>query len=154
MKKLLYLLLLLPMSMVTSCDKDDLAPFDMTLTLGGVTQSDGAFYAVAGQNITIENLTVTPVGGKNTTVANVMFFIDNYPVFGNPWNVTDPLTFSTAGLAPGTHTIGITGNLLQVDQSIQDFAATYTLVLTESQEDLPAGAPELGSYSHTISFSK
>ena len=154
MKKLFYLLLLLPMSLFTSCDNDDLASFDMTLTLGNVTQSDGVFYAVAGQNVTIESLTVNPTGGKNTKVANVIFHVDGYPIFPNPWNVESPISFSTSGLADGPHTIDITGNLLQVDQSIQVFNASYTLVTVQNEDDLPAGAPELGSYSQTINFVK
>lgn len=153
MKKLLYLLLLLPMSLFTSCDKDNLASFDMTLTMGSVTEYDGTFYAVANENLTIESLTVNPVGGKNTILANVSFFIDGIPLTGGyPWEVLTPYTFSTATLAPGVHTIGITGDILQEDQSINNFAVTVPLVLVSGPEDLPSEAPDLGSYSHTISF--
>ena len=152
MKKLIYLLFLLPLSFFNSCDKDDLSPFDMTLTLGGVTQTDNTFYAVAGEDIAIESLSVDPVGGKNTALANVMFYVDGMPIWSNPWENVNGITFSTANLSVGPHTLGISGNLLQVDQSIQQFAATYKLVLVESEEDLPVGAPEVGSYSQTISF--
>lgn len=153
MKKLFYLLLLLPLSIFTSCDKDDLASFDMTLTLSGVTQSGNNFYAVSGDVVTIDNLTVVPTGGKATDVANVMFYVDGAPLFVNPWNLDEPLSFSTQSLSPGTHTVGVTGNLLQVDQSIQNFAANYTLVIVQDEEALPEGVPETGTYSQTISFS-
>lgn len=154
MKKLLYLLLLIPAALFTSCDKDELAPFDMTITLEGVTQLDGTFYAVAGQNITIQSLTATPVGGKNTALANVLFNFDGNPIFRDPWDTVGPLTFSTMGFPAGTHYIGLTGNILQVDKPIQELAATYTLVLVPSEEDLPEGAPESGSYSQTIHITK
>lgn len=155
MKKLLYLLLLLPLTVFTACDdKDDLAPFDMTLTVGGVTQSDNSFYAVSGDDVTIESLTVDPVGGKTTDVANVMFYLDNVPLWVNPWQVGEPISFSTVNIPIGVHTIGITGNLLQVGQSIQTFASNYSLVIVGSQEDLPEGAPAIGSYSQTINVSK
>lgn len=152
MKKLIYLLLLLPFAALTSCEKEDLAPFDMTLTLGGVSQYDGSFYAVQGDDITIESLKVNPVGGKNTALSNVMFYVDGVPLWANPWDTENGITFSTANLPAGTHTIGINGNLLQVDQSIQVFAVTYKLVLVDSEEGLPEGAPELGSFSSTVSF--
>lgn len=153
MKKLLYLLLLLPLGFMASCDKnDDLASFDMTLTLSGVTQSDGNFYAVAGDEVSIENLQVVPTGGKATSVANVMFFLNNAPLFANPWDLNQPISFSTTGLQPGLYNVGVTGNLLQVDQSIQNFVANYNLVIVGSAEDLPEGAPETGSYSITINF--
>ncbi|MCH5214267.1 MAG: Ig-like domain repeat protein [Muribaculaceae bacterium] len=152
MKKLIYLLLLLPFAALTSCEKDDLAPFDMTLTLGGVSQYDGNFYAVQGDEVTIENLTVDPVGGKNTALSNVMFYIDGRPLWPTPWESVNGITFSTANLPAGTHTIGINGNLLQVDQSLQVFAVEYKLVVVDSDEGLPEGAPELGSFSSTVSF--
>lgn len=152
MKKLFYLLLLLPLAMFSSCSKDELAPFDMSLTLGGVTQDNGSFYVVSGENVQIGGLTVKPVGGKETAVANVMFYIDGMPIFGNPWNVTDPISFSTLNLPTGPHTIGVTGNLLQVDQSIQNFSANYSLVIVPTADDLPAGAPETGTYTQTITF--
>ena len=152
MKKLLYLLLLLPFSVLTSCNKEDLAPFDLSLTLGGVTQVNNNFYVVSGDNVTIESLKVDPVGGKNTAVANVMFFIDNAPIFVNPWDAVNEIEFSTANLQPGVHTIGITGNLLQVDQSLQTFAVSYPLVIVEDKEALPADAPETGSYTQTVTI--
>ena len=153
MKKLLYLLLLVPLTFIASCSKDDdVAPFDMTLTLSGVTQVNNTFYAVSGDNVTIDNLKVTPVGGKETMVSNVMFFLNDAPVFPNPWNVLEPISFSTQGLPEGVYNVGVAGNLLQVDQSIKNFAASYTLVLVGSNEELPEGAPELGTYSQTINF--
>lgn len=154
MKKLLYLLLLLPFGLLTSCDKDDMASFDMTLTLSGVTQNEGCFYAVAGDVVSIQALDVQGTGGKNTTVANVLFYLNNTPLFPDPWELGDPISFSTEGLQPGTYNIGIVGNLLQVDQPIQNFAANYKLVIVGSEEDLPENAPELGTYSVTINFTK
>lgn len=152
MKKLFYLLFLLPFSLLTSCDKDDFQPFDMTLTLSGVTQYDGNFYVVAGDNVTIENVSVKTLGDKATAITNVMFYVDNVPLYNVPWSPAVPATFSTSNLPAGRHTIQVAGNLLQVDQSIQDFIATYSLIIVDSSENLPEGAPELGSYSQTITF--
>ena len=154
MKKLLYFLFLLPLGLLCSCGNDDLAPFDMTLTLSGVTQVDGTFYAVSGDNVSIQNLTVNPVGGKATTMSNVLFYIDGYLLFPNPWSIDGVFSFSTTNLSPGAHTIGVSGNILQEDKSVQTFAANYTLVIAKDMESLPEGAPELGSYSETVSFSK
>lgn len=154
MKKLFYLLLLLPFSLLASCDKDDMQPFDMTVTLSGVTQANGNFYAISGNDITVENLSVTPLGDKATTVANVLFYVNTYPLFPDPWDAVAPLTFSTQNLPEGANTINVAGNLLQVGQPINTFAANFNLIVVPSAEDLPAGAPELGTYSQTITFSK
>lgn len=154
MKKLFYLLLLLPFSLLVSCDKEELKPFDLTLTLGGVTQVDGTFYAVAGDNVTIEGLNVNPTGGKETAVANVMFYVDAVPLFPNPWDACNGITFSTQNLRLGLNKVGITGNLLQVGQPLSEFASSFSLIVVENEDELPAGAPAIGSYSATISYTK
>lgn len=151
MKKLLYLLLLLPATLFSSCDKDEVSPFDMTLTMSGVTQDNGAFYAVSGSDITISNLGVKSLDGTATQVSNVLFFLDGRPLISTPWNI-NPWTFSTTGLPAGRHTIAVTGYLLQVDHSMKDFAVNYPLVIVDSQENLPAEAPEIGQYSLTATF--
>lgn len=151
MKKLLYLLLLLPAALFTSCDKDEVSPFDMTFTMSGVTQSNGAFYTVSGNDVTINNISAKALDGTATQVSNVMFFLDGMPLLNGPWNV-NPWSFSTVGLRPGTHTIGVTGYLLQVDHSVKDFSVSYPLVIVDSQENLPEGAPEIGQYSMTVTF--
>ena len=153
MKKLYYLFLLLPFSLLMACSDDkDFSPVDMTLTLDGVTQIDKSFYTVSGEDVTIEDLQVKSIDGKNTSVANVTFSLNGVPLVGTPAN---PFlgTFSTEGLAAGTYSINVTGNLLQVDQSIKVFAVNYPLTIVSSEENLPDGAPEFGSYSQTIRIS-
>lgn len=145
--------MLLPLSLMISCDdKEDLAPFDLTVTLSGVSQVDNTFYAVKGTSVTIDNLSVKAVGGKDTSLANVNFFVDGIPLFDGPWNLAGPITFSTAALPTGTHSINVSGNLLQVDQPVSVFTANYTLVVVDNEEGLPEGAPELGTFSQTINF--
>lgn len=141
----------MPLALFTSCDKDEVKPFDLTLTLSGVTQVDGNFYNVAGENVTIDNLEVTSLGTK-TAVSNVMFFVDGIPLLPSPWNMESPWNFSTENFDPGRHTLSVSGYLLQVDQSLKEFAVSYPLTVVESQEDLPEGAPETGTYSATVHF--
>lgn len=156
MKKLFYILFLLPFAVFTSCDKDnDLAPFDLTITMSGVTYIDGTFFTVAGETVSIDNFQAKAVGDKNTQVANVNFFLDNALILPQPWDETlAPFSFSTEGFQPGIYTIGVSGNLLQVDSSIKNFTANYKFVIVDSEDDLPAGAPELGTYSSTINYTK
>lgn len=151
MKKLLYLLLLLPFSFITSCDKEEVAPFDMTLTMSGVSMADNTFYTVAGDNVSIDNLEVKSLGGTTTEVANVVYFLDGMALIGDPGFPFDG-NFSTANIPAGRHTIGVSGYLLQEDHSLKNFAVNYPLVIVDNEEDLPSGAQELGTYSLTISF--
>lgn len=149
MKKLFYLFLLLPFSLLMSCSDDkDLSPVDMTLTLSGVSQSGNSFYTVAGENVTVDSFQVKSIDGKNTAVTNVVITLGNYPIFG------DPAVIETENLPAGEYNLAITGNLLQVDSSIKVFAINYPLTIVESAEDLPAGAQDLGTYSQTIRVSE
>lgn len=153
MKKLFYLFLLLPFSLLMGCNDDkELSPVDMTLTLSGVTLDNGTFYTVKGDAVTIESLDVKSIDGRNTGVQNVTFYLDNLPLVGSP---ADPFlgTFSTENIPAGTYSLGLTGMLLQVDSSIMSFTANYTLNVVESADDIPAGAPEIGSYSQTLRIS-
>lgn len=155
MKKLFYFFLLLPFSMLMSCSDDnkEFSPTDMTLTVSGVTEYNGGFYTVEGENVTLEKLTLKAIDGKDTEVANVTYYIDGLPLLSTPGN---PFlgTFSTEGFAAGTYSLSLTGNLLQVDSPIKIFTANYPITIVETQEDLPAGAPELGTYSLTLRIDK
>lgn len=153
MKKLFYSLFLLPLCLLMSCDDDkDFSPVDMTLTLSGVTQYQGAFYTVSGDDVTINSLTVKAQDGKESLAQNVIFYLNGAPLLGTPAN---PFlgTFSTAGLQPGIYSLDVAGDLLQVGSSLQIFAVSFPLVIVESQENLPSEAPEIGTYSQVITLS-
>lgn len=151
MKKLLYLCLLLPFTMFISCNDDkDFSPVDMTITVSGVTQSNDVFYTVAGENVSVDNLTVKAIDGKSTDVANVQFALDDVPLLPTPPGKESLTSFSTENLPAGTYALNVAGNLLQVDSSIKIFAVSYKLVVVDNEEDLPAGLPAIGTYSQTI----
>lgn len=135
--------------MLVGCsDDDNLSPVDVTITMSGVTQSNDNFYAIAGDEVSCSNILAKAVDGKNTTVANMTFYLNGMPI---PYTPYDPFfTLSTEGMEPGTYTISFAGNLLQEDTSIKVFSGAYTLTLVENAENLPEGAPEIGDYS--ISF--
>lgn len=152
MKKLFYLLFLLPIAMFSSCSNDDeLANVDLTLTLDGVTQTEenGIFYTVEGNDITIEGVDVKSLSGKDAILVNVIYYFQGYPLIGNPAN---PFlgTFSTEDLEPGTYNLSLRAEVLEVDKSITSIATNYPIVVVKSSEDLPANAPEIGSYSVTL----
>lgn len=150
MKKLLYLLLLMPFSLLISCnDEKDFSPVDLTLTLSGVTVSDDVFITVTGEEITIDGITAKSIDGKNSALANITFYLNGAPLIGTPGNPFSG-TFSTEGFEAGTYYISLTGNLLQEDAPIQIFTAEYPIKIVENQEDLPENTPEIGTYTHTI----
>ena len=144
---------MLPFLLAACSDDKNFSPVEMTLTLDGVTQVNDNFYTVAGEDVSIESLTVKALDGKNTALANTFFYLNGTPLLGGPGNPFSG-TFSTEGLEAGTYEIGITGNLLQEGVAIQNFIASYSLVIVESDEDLPENAPEIGTYSQSIQVGK
>lgn len=152
MKKLFYLFLLLPFSLLVSCDDNDFSPTDVTLTLSGVTMSNDNFYTVAGEEIVIDGLEAKAVNGKNSGVSNVTYYLNRAPLWGEPGNPFDG-KISTEGFPPGNYQLGITGYLLQEGASVMDFISSYTITIVANEEDLPAGAPEIGTYSTTVRVS-
>ena len=175
MKKLLYLLLMLPLAFFASCsDDDDLPQVDLTLTLSGVTQYDGSFYAVKVQPsdtdteatltdnedgkdddtlpegvITIDSFTAQSLTNKNASVANAAFYIDGLYIAPS-FNTSYVCAITTANLPVGTHSLSVVANVLQVDKSIANAALNYTLKVVASADDLPDGAPAIGTYSMTV----
>lgn len=151
MRKLLYLFFLLPFSLLMACsdDDNDLPQVDLTLTLSGVTLDNDNFYTVSGDDITMDDLTTSPLNGKPSVLHDITYFFDGVPLVGEPGQ---PFmgTFSTEGIEPGNHSIGINGYILQEGSPISTFAVSFDLVIVETAEDLPAGAPAIGQYSQTI----
>jgi hypothetical protein len=150
MKKLFYLLFVLPLAFFASCDDDDdMAQVDLTLTLNGVTLSEGDYYAVQGDTIKIDGVNVKSLTNQAATVTGVRYFFDGYPVFGS---IEHPFNCSilTTGIDSGTHTLSLTATILQVDKSITSAAVNFPVKIVDNKESLPADAPEIGTYSQTV----
>lgn len=153
MKKLLYLLFLLPLALLGSCsDDDDLAQVDMTVTMSNVTQVGHTFYAIKGSTVKIDGTTVKPAAGKQATIVGVNYYMNGLPM---PMAFAAPYAIEfTADLPAGSYILDVTGEVLQVDKSITNMLAKFPFTIVETEEDLPEGAPEIGTYSSTITSGK
>ncbi|MBD5357162.1 MAG: hypothetical protein HDR88_09195 [Bacteroides sp.] len=162
-------MLAFPLAFFTSCsDDDDLPQVDLTLTVSGVTQYDNAFYAIQGNTettpisdsesdseeeevnpnvVTIDGLKATSLTNQNAGVTNVVYFLDGIII--PPQLGTLNVTIPTASLSIGTHTLSLSATVLQVDKTIANVTLRYPLCIVASAEDLPIGAPEIGTYSVT-----
>lgn len=151
MKKLLYLMLLLPMAFLASCsnDDDDVPAINSTMTLNNVAVSDaGQVYAVIGQEVDIESLDVTSlINGKAATIANVRYAINGlgigYYTATYPFlYVIDPLTFPKAG----KYYLEATASIFQVDKPVSAAYYQVPINVVESVDELPDGLT-LGEYT-------
>lgn len=140
MKKFIYLLLILPTLIFTSCSNDDDLPqvsFDVAFS--GATNVDGTFYVVADSTFSIDAITVTPVDGtKEAAIGAVTYFWD-YMAFGG--NLTPPfgVSINTGDVGPGNHVLQFEASILQVGKSIAVAYFTYPIKIVASETEIPSG---------------
>lgn len=152
MKKLLLLLFALPLLMFNSCNNDeDLPKVDIEMTLSNVSQVGNTFYAVKGDVVTINGVSVKSLTSKDAAVTNVIYRLSKgaayawvVPSSEEPYNYS----FSTEDLAEGTYTLVVNATILQVDKSIANGVFGYPIQIVDQ---LPDGAPAIGTYSVTTS---
>ena len=154
MKKLFYLLFLLPLAFFASCsDDDDLAQVDFSVTLSGVSQVDSKFYTVVGDTVSVDGVSVKSLTDKAATVTGVRYHLDGYPIWASIEEAKFNFSFTTKDMKPGTHTFTVTSTVLQVDKSITSAVVNIPLVVVEDEEKLPEGAPEIGTFTTTVRLS-
>ncbi len=159
MKKLFYLLFLLPLAFLASCNSDDDFPqVKLTLTASNVYQADadGTFYYVESEEtpIVVDGLSAqTLLDGKNATVANVFYSINGLPLFGTEEEPTKPVIPANY-LREGTNYIHINATVLQVDKSIAQCVLDIPVIAVESVDDLPSTIDQtsMGTYSVSMNI--
>lgn len=145
--------MLLPLAIFSACsDDDDLPNVDITTTFSNVTKVENKFYAVAGDEITIDAVKAVSLDNKQAAITNLRFAVDGYAFIFPEITEADELnySFSFDEDQVGNHVINVVGNVLQVDKSIATTAFNIPIVVVAAKENLPADAPELGTYSMTF----
>lgn len=155
MKKLLYLLLVLPFTMIfSSCSNDnDLPNVDITIAFDNAAVKDGSVYAVKENGLQITGITTKAVdSNKESALVNIDYFWNRLPAPGLTFG-SYPLELNFAEMPlveKGANALDLNGKLLEVDKSIANFAVTIPIVVVDSEEDLPDGLT-LGQASLTFS---
>lgn len=155
MKKFLYLLLcLLPAVGLSSCHDDDkdLPNVDFNLQISGGEISGGEIYAVAGQDLTIDGITVTNnEAGKGVLIPYANYYWD-YSFLGQSveapygYNIVIPEDYPL-----GNHVLEITAPVYAVDKSPAFAVIVYNVVVVASTDDLPDNAATFATVQPRIS---
>lgn len=140
MKKLLFLLLALPLLMV-SCDDDDNFP-KVQLKIdgsGGVTH-EGYIYLLQGDTLSIDSIGIVSAestSGVKITGAN--YYLDYRPVWST---VVAPFGYKleTGTLATGSHILEIQCPVLAVGYSPAVAFVSYQLRIVDSEDDMPSSS--------------
>ncbi len=139
MKKLLYLLLLLPLGFLASCnDDDDFPSVEITMTIDNAVNVDGHLYIVAGEPFKIASITSEGIGNA-ATISGVNYYLDRVGIgysFVAPYTAEIPASY----LPVGNHLVAVSFDVLQVDKSLASASISNILTVVETAEDLPDGA--------------
>ena len=156
MKKLLFLLLALPMLAVTmmSCSDDDkdVADVNIGFSYSGATDISGTLYTVQGDTLAIDSVFCTPTQGtKPAMIANVAYQLDGRPLGINP---VSPFSISilTESLPTGSHVLGLTMTVLQEGKSVSTVWMPIKVAVVQNDTDVPSSAnPALAGAKSTYS---
>lgn len=141
MKRLYYLILLaLPIVFAASCDDDNNLPdVDVSMSIDGAVNIDGTLYAVQGDTIKINGITVTNnEEGKSAIITSATYSWD-YRVIGV--SVTPPYgaNIATNNVPLGAHLLQVECPLYAVDKSPSIMFFGYKVVVVPSADDIPSG---------------
>lgn len=144
MKKLLYLLLVLPFAMMmASCsDDDDLPNVTVTMDFGNAVVQDGTIYVAQADTLLLNNIVTKAVdSNQSATLANVRYFWNYVPAPYLTWSPL-PMEIPIAQMPlseSGNNLLQLDATLLETDKSIAYCNIAVPIRVVATAEDLPAG---------------
>lgn len=144
MKKLLYLLLLLPLGLASCNDDDDTPNVDVYATYEGGTQVEDAYYVVKGTNFDVTAITLVNNGDKEATIGGVRYFWDYMPI-GTTVIAPYDISISTDNIPVGNHLLTAEMPIYAVGYSICTGYMAKKVVIVEEEEDIPSTATTIDS---------
>ena len=152
MKKLFYLLLILPvLGIIASCDDDNMPNVKIGMNFQNVRVVDGTAYVVVPDTFTIEDLFVTAAdeNGKPAGRGPVAYSFDGIPVSPYSYDIyTGGLKMVTDSALEGQHVLTASMNVFQDGSEIASCSAWLPIVVVLNADDIPASA---GGESTSIS---
>lgn len=151
MKKLIYLILLLPAMLLAGCnDENDLPDVNLTITFDNAVVDGSVIYVV--KDTPLEILSISASGnGSKALVTSATYYWDNFRV---GWSPLAPFsaTFGPTYTTEGNHLLGLSMEIAQEGKSLGFAAVTYNVKAVDSEEDLPDGTtPGNVTVSHMAS---
>ncbi|MCM1077225.1 MAG: hypothetical protein NC411_07695 [Bacteroides sp.] len=139
MKRLLYLLFVLPLlGLISSCDDDkNLPDVNLSIDYEGATAEDGTLYVVQGDTLNITALRAIPAEGtKAATIGVAAYFWDGIPQ-GRTAISPFPISIYTADMEVGQHYLGVDATILQVDKEVGFAITSFPIVIVADDTQQP-----------------
>ncbi|MDE6650011.1 MAG: hypothetical protein K2K45_08790 [Muribaculaceae bacterium] len=144
MKKLLYLLLVLPFTMMfSSCSNDnDLPNVEITMSFDNAAVDDGTVYVVQDSVFSITGISTKALdSNQQAAIANVRYFWNGYPAPNLTWS-NMPIEIDMAQMpvtSSGKCLLGLNATLLETDKSMAYCSLDIPIQTVESVDSLPQG---------------
>lgn len=144
MRKLLYLLLVLPFALAfTSChDDDDLPNVTVTMNFGNAAVKDNVLYVAETDTLTLNSIETRAIDGtKSATLANVRYFWNGIPAPYLTWS-NFPLEIPVADMPlveDGLNYLNLSATLLEIDKSIAYSTINVPIAVVPTVGDIPDG---------------
>lgn len=137
MKKLYYLLMALPLLMLSACDdENDLPDVDVLVNIEGATRVNDILYVVQGDVLDISSITIEDHTKKGAVIGSATYYWDYYNLGGTivqPYGMEIP----TSGLPLGNHLLQIEMSIYAVDYPPCIGFVSYKVVIVKSSDDIP-----------------
>ncbi|MCM1491318.1 MAG: hypothetical protein NC095_10920 [Muribaculum sp.] len=143
MKKLLYLLLVLPFAMImASCnDDDDLPNVTVTMDFGNAAAQDGTLYVVQTDTLMLNNIVTKAIDSNQSAVlANVRYYWNYVPAPYLTWSPL-PMEIPIAQMPlteSGNNLLQMDATLLETDKSIGYTNIAVPIKVVPTIDEMPA----------------
>ena len=146
MKKLLYLLLLLPLGLLASCsDDNDLPDVDVNVSFDNVVAADNQLYVVKGDSLKVTGVYIKGNNNQTAVINSINYMWNNTLVL---WNPISPYNadFVTDHTKPGTYLLTLNMDIAQVDKTLAYCILDFKVTVVSDASQLPGGASP-GTYN-------
>ncbi len=137
MKKMFYLLLVLPLLGLTACsDDDDIPNVDVTVSIEGATRVGDVLYVVEGETLSVTSINLVDNTAKGAVIGSASYFWDYYRFYATI-NRPYGMSLSTVDMPLGNHLLEAIITIYAVDYAPCQGYINYKVRIVPSADDIP-----------------
>lgn len=137
MKKMIYLLLVLPLLGLTACsDDDDIPNVDVTVSIEGATRVGDVLYVVEGETLSVTSINLVDNTAKGAVIGSASYFWDYYRFYATI-NRPYGMSLSTVDMPLGNHLLEAVITIYAVDYAPCQGYINYKVRIVPSADDIP-----------------